>query len=101
MPLQALERFVTGELAERSFRAAQNSRWLHQRQATSFDEMTDLSKELSAKLATRATLSPLTKDLEQRTIYGTVKSRWKTHGGKAIETVYMPAPERKNLCEPK
>ena len=28
------------------FRAAQVYRWLHQRGATSFDEMTDLSKDL-------------------------------------------------------
>ena len=32
------------------FRAAQVYRWLHQRGATSFDEMTDLSKDLRVAL---------------------------------------------------
>ena len=33
-----------------NFRAAQVYRWLHQRGATSFDEMTDLSKDLRVAL---------------------------------------------------
>jgi 23S rRNA (adenine2503-C2)-methyltransferase len=90
--------FVTETLGEKPFRAKQLFRWLHQRGATSFDEMTDLSKDLRAKLKDTARLVAITKDLEQRSIDGTIKYRFKTEDGKLIESVYMPSPERKTLC---
>jgi 23S rRNA (adenine2503-C2)-methyltransferase len=98
LPLEELTGFVTGVLGEKPFRARQLFRWLHQRGATSFDQMTDLSKALREQLKARATVGALTKDLEQRSVDGTIKYRWKTHDGKLIESVYMPSPERKTLC---
>ncbi|WP_021781383.1 23S rRNA (adenine(2503)-C(2))-methyltransferase RlmN [Myxococcus hansupus] len=98
LSLEALSRFVTEELGERAFRAPQLYRWLHQRGATSFDEMTDLSKALREKLRARAEIIPLVKDLEQRSIDGTIKYRWKTRDGRFIESVYMPAEDRRTLC---
>lgn len=98
LSVEALTDFVTQSLGEKAFRAKQLFRWIHQRGATSFDEMTDLSKPLRAQLAERAELKGLTKDLEQRSIDGTIKYRWKTEDGKLIESVYMPSPERKTLC---
>ena len=47
--LEGLTAFVVS-LGEKGFRAKQLYRWLHQRGAQSFDEMTDLSKDLRAKL---------------------------------------------------
>lgn len=98
LTLPELTRYVTDELGERSFHAGQIFRWIHQRGATSFEEMTDLSKSLRRKLQDRCALLPLEKDLEQRSIDGTIKYRWKTHDGRFIESVYMPAPDRKTLC---
>ena len=98
LTLDELTRFVTETLGEKPFRARQLFKWLHQRGATSFDEMTDLSKALRAKLAELAELVVVTKDLEQRSVDGTIKYRWKTGDGKLIESVYMPSPERKTLC---
>ncbi len=95
--LEGLTAFVV-ELGEKGFRAKQLYRWLHQRGAQSFDEMTDLSKDLRAKLKDRAEIVTVTKDLEQRSIDGTIKYRFKTHDGRMIESVYMPSPERKTLC---
>lgn len=95
---EALTQFVTVTLGEKAFRAKQLYKWLHQRGATSFDEMTDLSKDLRAKLAETTHISIVTKDLEQRSIDGTIKYRFKTFDGKLIESVYMPSPERKTLC---
>ncbi len=95
---EALTQFVTTTLGEKAFRAKQLYKWLHQRGATSFDEMTDLSKDLRAKLAATTHISIVTKDLEQRSIDGTIKYRFKTFDGKLIESVYMPSPERKTLC---
>jgi 23S rRNA (adenine2503-C2)-methyltransferase len=98
LTLEGLTRFLTEELGERSFRAGQVYRWIHQRGATSFDEMTDLSKSLREKLKQRAEIVPLVKDLEQRSVDGTIKYRWKTRDGRYIESVYMPSEDRKTLC---
>ena len=97
LSLPALTEFVVS-LGEKGFRAKQIYRWLHQRGAVGFDEMTDLSKELRAKLSAAAKIVHVTKDLEQRSIDGTIKYRFKTADGKLIESVYMPSPERKTLC---
>jgi 23S rRNA (adenine2503-C2)-methyltransferase len=98
LTLEALTRFVTEDLGERPFRAAQIYRWIHQRLIQDFDEMTDLSKVLRATLKERAVLGAVTKDLEQRSIDGTIKYRFKTHDGRLIESVYMPSEDRKTLC---
>ncbi len=98
LSLEGLTRFVTEQLGERAFRAPQMYRWLHQRGVTSFDEMTDLSKAFRQKLHERATIIPLVKDMEQRSVDGTIKYRWKTHDGRYIESVYMPSEDRKTLC---
>src|SRR5690606_7395277 len=80
------------------FRAKQIYSWLHQKGATSFEEMTDLSKALREKLAARAGLVGVEVDLEQRSVDGTIKYRWRTHDGHFIESVYMPSPDRRTLC---
>jgi 23S rRNA (adenine2503-C2)-methyltransferase len=98
LTLSELSRFVTDELGERSFHAGQIYRWIHRRGARSFEEMTDLSKALRQKLEDRCSLLPLEKDLEQRSVDGTIKYRWRTRDGQFIESVYMPAPDRKTLC---
>ncbi|MBU8897074.1 23S rRNA (adenine(2503)-C(2))-methyltransferase RlmN [Corallococcus sp. M34] len=98
LSLDGLTRFLTERLGERAFRAAQLYRWLHQRGATSFDEMTDLSKVLREKLRAQAEIVPLVKDLEQRSVDGTIKYRFKTRDGRFIESVYMPSEDRKTLC---
>lgn len=98
MTLEQLRTWVTEQLGERPFRAVQLYTWLHQRGATSFAEMTDLSKGLRQKLSERARLVPVEKDLEQRSVDGTIKFRFRTHDGRLIESVYMPAEDRRTLC---
>lgn len=98
LTLEGLSRFVTEQLGERAFRAGQIYRWIHQRGATAFEEMTDLSKGLRQKLQERAEIVPLVKDLEQRSVDGTIKYRFKTRDGRFIESVYMPSEDRKTLC---
>ena len=97
LSFEGLAQFVASQ-GEKAFRAKQLFRWLHQRGATSFDEMTDLSKDFRVKLKTVAKIVTVEKDLEQRSIDGTIKYRFKTSDGKLIESVYMPSPERKTLC---
>ena len=46
-----LERFIVEDLGQPKFRAAQVWQWIWQKHATSFDAMTDVSKQLRDKLA--------------------------------------------------
>ena len=98
LSLEALGAFVVERLREKPFRAKQIYKWIHQRGVRSFEEMTDLSKDLRARLAAEARLVGVTKDLEQVSTDGTIKYRWRTHDGLKIESVYMPSADRKTLC---
>ncbi|HLL55577.1 MAG TPA: 23S rRNA (adenine(2503)-C(2))-methyltransferase RlmN [Myxococcaceae bacterium] len=98
LTLEGMKRLLVEELGEKPYRAAQLYRWVQQRGAGAFDEMTDLPKALRETLKERCALGPLEKDLEQRSVDGTIKYRWKTHDGKLIESVYMPSEDRKTLC---
>lgn len=98
LSFDALSKYVTETLGEKPYRAKQLFNWMHQRGVTDFAQMTDLSKALRERLSKEASIGGLTKDLEQRSVDGTVKYRWKTHDGKLIESVYMPSPDRKTLC---
>ena len=51
LSLEALGAFVVERLREKPFRAKQIYKWIHQRGVRSFEEMTDLSKDLRARLA--------------------------------------------------
>jgi len=97
LSLEGMTRWME-ELGEKPFRARQLYRWVHKLYASDFEQMTDLSKALREKLKERASLAPLTLDLEQRSVDGTIKYRFKTHDGRLIESVYMPSEDRKTLC---
>lgn len=92
-----LDALVAG-MGERPFRSRQLFRWLHRRGAASFDEMTDLARGFRASLAERCAVTTLERDAEQRSTDGTIKWRWRTADGLAVESVYMPETERKTLC---
>ena len=84
---------VADELArmgEKPYRARQLFRWLHQKGAAAFDEMTDLPRELRARLAERFDLWTLTAAEERRSTDGTIKWKWRTVDGRFIESVFMP-----------
>ncbi len=93
--LEALVR----ELGFDRYRANQIFRWVHRQRALSFEEMTDLSKDLRAKLAERAEVRTLEIDLEQISKDGTRKYRLRTHDGRMIETVLIPAKDARNETE--
>ena len=97
MPLAELTAAVQA-LGEPAYRAKQLYTWIHKRYARSFADMTDLAKSLRAKLEEGFQLGSLSKDLEQRSVDGTIKYRWKTADGELIESVYMPSEDRKTLC---
>jgi 23S rRNA (adenine2503-C2)-methyltransferase len=85
-------------LGEKKFRIQQVLEWLWQKHAHSFDDMTNLSKELRAKLNETFILPALTIDKTQVSEDGTVKSRFKTFDKHFIEGVLIPTEERKTAC---
>ena len=86
------------DLGEKKFRARQVYEWLWQKQAQSFDAMTNLSKDLRQQLAGEFTLPALVIDATQYSADGTVKSRFKTHDGYLVEGVLIPTEDRKTAC---
>lgn len=72
------------------FRARQIRGWLYDKGATSIDEMTDLPKDLRARLADETTLGVLEVATEQQSKDGTLKRLYRLHDGQLIESVLMP-----------
>ena len=97
LSLPELTQLLEG-LGEKPYRGRQLYRWLHQRGATSFDELSDLPKALRERLGQVATIVGVELDLAQVSADGTIKYRWRTTDGKLIESVYMPSPDRRTLC---
>ncbi|HET7754308.1 MAG TPA: 23S rRNA (adenine(2503)-C(2))-methyltransferase RlmN [Anaeromyxobacteraceae bacterium] len=89
LPLHRLGEALAA-LGARPFRAKQIFRWVHQKGAATFDEMTDLPRELRVALGERFTLRTLDTAEELRSSDGTIKWKWRTFDGRFIESVYMP-----------
>lgn len=86
------------QAGDKKFRAKQVWEWLWLKHATSFAEMTNLSKELRQKLGDHFSLPALVIDDVQQSSDGTVKSRFKTFDGHFIEGVLIPTDERQTAC---
>jgi len=86
------------DLGEKPFRARQVYEWLWQKSARSFDEMTNLSKELRTKLSAGFLLRPVTIHTEQVSADRTIKSGFKLHDGHLIEGVLIPTEDRMTAC---
>lgn len=85
-------------LGEKKFRATQLFRWIHQRGASSFDQMTDLAKSLRAKLPEVAQIVGLAVVSRHNSADGTVKWLFDVGAGEVIETVFIPEGDRGTLC---
>jgi 23S rRNA (adenine2503-C2)-methyltransferase len=83
---------------EPSFRAKQVWEWLWQKNAASFADMSNLPKALREKLGAGFTLPSLRMDTIQKSLDGTIKSRFRTHEGHAIEGVLIPTDTRMTAC---
>ena len=86
------------EMGEKKFRAKQVYEWIWQKNARTFADMTNLSKDLRQKLGETFTLPALTVDTVQHSADGTIKSRFKTHDGHMIEGVLIPTTSRFTAC---
>ena len=86
------------QLGEKRFRATQLFRWIHQKGATDFDQMSDLAKSLRSKLKGVATLQDLPVISEHVSSDGTIKWLFDVGAGNAVESVYIPESDRGTLC---
>ena len=95
--LDALAGFCE-QLGEKRFRATQLFRWIHQKGASSFDQMTDLAKSLREKLPASARIEALQVLSRHDSADGTVKWLFDVGAGDVIETVFIPEADRGTLC---
>jgi 23S rRNA (adenine2503-C2)-methyltransferase len=86
------------QLGEKRFRATQLFRWIHQRGATDFEQMTDLAKSLRSKLAGKAHIQALKVLSRHDSADGTIKWLFDVGAGDVIETVFIPESDRGTLC---
>jgi len=85
-------------LGEKKFRARQVYEWLWQKSAFSFDEMSNLSKELRLKLDERFSINAIVVDLTQKSSDGTIKCRFKLFDEYLVEGVLIPSENRMTAC---
>jgi len=79
-------------MGQATFRAKQVYSWLWQKGCRSFEEMTNLSKDLRTELKEHFVINVITEDKVQRSLDGTIKSRYRLHDGHLIEAVLIPVP---------
>ena len=95
--LEALqEEFATRGLPK--FRAKQVYQWLYKKHAQSYEEMTNLPKELRARLSQELPLLPAHIIDKQVSIDGTRKYVIGFHDGASTEMVAIPSRDRLTVC---
>jgi len=95
--LDGLAVFCEG-LGEKRFRATQLFRWIHQKGAADFGQMTDLAKSLRDKLPLSACIQGLPVVSRHDSADGTVKWLFDVGAGDVVETVFIPESDRGTLC---
>lgn len=86
------------ENGEKKFRATQIWEWLYRSRVQSFEEMTNLSKSLIAKLNGAFVVNPLQQRIVQESKDGTVKYLFELPDGMLIETVLMRQHYGMSVC---
>jgi 23S rRNA (adenine2503-C2)-methyltransferase len=85
-------------LGEKRYRAVQLFRWIHQKGAFDFDDMSDLAKTFREKLKVAAHVKALDVISEHVSSDGTIKWLFSVGGGDAVESVFIPEDDRGTLC---
>src|SRR5436309_1069671 len=92
-----LSEFVAS-LGEPAYRGRQIFAAIHHRRLRSFDEMSDLPKELRSKLNQAAAVSTLTLESRYLSTDGTRRYLFKTRDNLPVETVFIPEERRDTIC---
>ena len=86
------------EIGEPKFRAKQIYQWVYVHGATNFEQMTNLSKDLRARLSEKFSLTRPKIVTEQISKDKTHKWLLEFADGQRIETVYIPEADRGSVC---
>ena len=97
MSQQDLEQFFS-VIDEKSFRATQLMKWMHQQGVADYEQMTNLSKSLRDWLHKNATIQLPEMLNEEISTDGTRKWLLKVDDKNAVETVFIPENDRATLC---
>lgn len=97
LELDVLKTFFI-ENDEKAFRAKQVFEWLWKKQATTFDEMTNLSVGTRELLKNYFEINPVTIAEKQVSNDRTIKNAFRLHDGKITEGVLIPTPKRMTAC---
>jgi len=97
LQLHELEEWLVTN-GEKKFRTKQIFEWLYKKRVTSFEEMSNLSKELREKLEEHFTLTTLKTIVQQTSSDGTMKFLFELHDGYSIETVLMRHEYGNSVC---
>ncbi|WP_102271507.1 23S rRNA (adenine(2503)-C(2))-methyltransferase RlmN [Cytobacillus massiliigabonensis] len=97
LQLQELKDWLK-ENNEKAFRAEQIFDWLYTKRVASFEEMTNLSKQLRDRLESAFTLTTLKTIIQQQSSDGTIKFLFELHDGYSIETVLMRHDYGNSVC---
>ncbi len=92
-----LEEFFVS-IGEKKFRATQIIKWIHQLGVDNFEEMSNVSKALRAKLEKVAEIRPPEVVYKEFSNDGTRKWVLKVGENSMVETVLIPDGDRKTLC---
>jgi len=98
LTLPELESFVLSQGLER-YRARQLFHWMYYRRAKSFDQMTNLRKDLRQRLSEIAELHSVQIDHQQLSPEsGAVKFLFQLRDGERVEGVFIPDGRRRTVC---
>lgn len=92
-----LEALLVETLVQPKFRLKQIEQWLWQKGAASFDEMSNLSKDLRGRLAQHCSLTVPTISQRQQSADGTRKYLMQLADGVCVETVGIPSSDGQRL----
>ncbi len=83
---------------EKAFRAKQVYEWLWVKSARSFEEMTNLSKDLRTMLDENFSINAVDILKAQKSNDGTIKNAFKLYDANIVEGVLIPTTERMTAC---
>ncbi|MDX1650963.1 MAG: 23S rRNA (adenine(2503)-C(2))-methyltransferase RlmN [Brumimicrobium sp.] len=86
------------EMNEKAFRASQIYEWLWKKNASTFEEMSNLSLELRNKLDQHFFIDHISLDEQQISADRTIKCAFNVGTGKVVEGVLIPSRSRMTAC---
>lgn len=98
LPESQLRAWVSEALGEPAYRGTQLAKWIYEKAATDFAQMTDLPAALRTRLNEVAIVTPNTISLTQRSRDGTVKCLLRLADGNEVECVLLPYEDRVSVC---